>query len=680
MPRVKVLITKQSMPYFNVRRILCLYGIIIACLCKVNAQQTDTTTNRALSEVEVVASSRLSVTRQGAPLQVMERTAMERLGLHDLAEAVKRFSGTTVRDYGGIGGLKTVSVRSLGAQHTAVSYDGITITDMQSGQVDISRFSLDNVEAISLSIGQTDNIFQTARMYASAGALSIQTEQPKFTDKSFSLQGQLKAGSFGMVNPTLRYDQQLSEKYTLSLHADWQQADGQYPYTFVNGNIETAEKRKNSDIKTLRTELNIFAHWGKQGMLKTKGYWFDSRRGLPGSVILYNSYHTERLQDRNGFIQSVYENTFGEQFALKAQGKFDYSRTRYQDFHSQYMDGVQTDVYTQREYYGSAALSYTPTENLSFSLAEDFFINTLDATTPKCVFPTRYTSLTALAAQYRTNRFTATASLLGTFITESVEVGKTAPDRRRLSPAISVSYRILQEQNLRVRASYKDIFRTPTFNDLYYDRIGNKNLLPERTSQYNLGITWSDAFPTVGIDYLSLTIDGYYNTVDDKIVALPTMFIWKMMNMGKVEIKGLDAAVSARLALPADLSLQIDGSYTWQKAVDATDENGKTYNDQIPYTPEHSGTVSVSLENPWVNVSWLLTAVGDRYSLPQNLEANRIAGYVEQQLSFNKTFRFGKSSLRLQAEIINLGDIMYDVIRYYPMPGRSFRASIKYIY
>ncbi len=280
------------------------------------AQQTDTATNRTLSEVEVLAKSRLSVTRQGAPLQLMEKTEIERLGLHDLAEAIKRFSGTTVRDYGGIGGLKTVSVRSLGAQHTAVSYDGITISDTQSGQVDISRFSLDNVEAISLSIGQADDIFQTARMYASAGALSIQTERPEFADKSFRLQGQVKGGSFGMVNPTLRYDQQLSRKYALSLHGDWLRADGQYPYTFVNGNIVTEEKRKNSDIKTLRTELNLFADWGKQGTLKTKGYWFDSRRGLPGSVILYNNYHTERLENRNGFIQSVYENRLGARLAL----------------------------------------------------------------------------------------------------------------------------------------------------------------------------------------------------------------------------------------------------------------------------------------------------------------------------------------------------------------------------
>lgn len=672
------------MPDFMKCRKLCLIcAWSTAVVCGI-AQQTDTISTRILSEVEVVEKVRPSATRQGTPLQVMDKREIERLGLDNLSEAVKRFSGASVKDYGGIGGLKTVSVRSLGAQHTAVSYDGVTVSDTQSGQVDISRFSLDNVETISLSIGQSDDIFQTARMYASAGALSIYTTVPDLTDdKCFRLMGQVKSGSFGQFNPSVRYDQKFAGtgNYILSLHTDLLRADGQYPYTFTNGDIVTKTKRKNSDINSLRSELNLFADWAQHGRMRLKGYWFSSERGLPGSVILYNDYHTERLRNRNGFIQGLYEKDFGAAFSFKAQGKFDYSRTRYQDFHSKYPHGVQTDVYTQREYYASATLRYRPAENLSISLAEDIAHNTLDATTPACVFPRRYTSLTALAAQYQNSRLTATASILGTYLTEELKAGEEAAgDRKRLSPAASISYRLFEEHNLRIRASYKDIFRTPTFNDLYYDRLGNKELESEKTKQYNAGLTWSASFPSLFLEYISLTADGYYNTVKDKIVALPTMFIWKMINMGEVEIKGLDVNLVTRFALPYSMSLQVEGAYTWQKAIDKTDRMSKIYNHQIPYTAEHSGNVSVSLENRWVNVGWTLMAVGNRYSLPQNIEENLIDGYIEQQLSLNKTFAFGHSSLRLQVEVVNIGDVTYDVIRYYPMPGRSFRGSIKYIF
>lgn len=180
-----------------------LSGLLCAWLFPFAAlyAQVDTTTYHQLSGVEVLGKVRPSTTRESTPLQVMDKAGIERLGVQDLSEAVKRFSGVTVQDYGGIGGLKTVSVRSLGAKHTAVCYDGVTVTDAQSGQVDISRFSLDNVDMISLSIGQADDIFQTARMYASAGALSIKTAAPLFKEKSYNAYVKLKGGSFGLFNP-----------------------------------------------------------------------------------------------------------------------------------------------------------------------------------------------------------------------------------------------------------------------------------------------------------------------------------------------------------------------------------------------------------------------------------------------------------------------------------------------
>ena len=113
-----------------------LSGLLCALLFPFAAlyAQVDTTTYHQLSGVEVLGKVRPSTTRESTPLQVMDKAGIERLGVQDLSEAVKRFSGVTVQDYGGIGGLKTVSVRSLGAKHTAVCYDGVTVTDAQSGQ------------------------------------------------------------------------------------------------------------------------------------------------------------------------------------------------------------------------------------------------------------------------------------------------------------------------------------------------------------------------------------------------------------------------------------------------------------------------------------------------------------------------------------------------------------------
>ena len=133
-----------------------------------------------IDEVTVTARRPPAKVTTGSPVQLINKEDIKNLGLQNMADAVRRFAGTNVRDYGGIGGLKTVSIRNLGAAHTAVSYDGVVVSNSQAGQIDIGRFSLDNVSSLSLAIGQDENLLQPARLYASAGVLSIETEKPVF--------------------------------------------------------------------------------------------------------------------------------------------------------------------------------------------------------------------------------------------------------------------------------------------------------------------------------------------------------------------------------------------------------------------------------------------------------------------------------------------------------------------
>ena len=73
---------------------------------------------------------------------------------NNVADALRYFSGIQIKDYGGVGGLKTVNIRSMGTNHVGVFYDGIELGNAQNGTVDLGRFSLDNMESVTLYNGQ----------------------------------------------------------------------------------------------------------------------------------------------------------------------------------------------------------------------------------------------------------------------------------------------------------------------------------------------------------------------------------------------------------------------------------------------------------------------------------------------------------------------------------------------
>jgi len=410
--------------------------------------------------------------------------------------------------------------------------------------------------------------------------------------------------------------------------------------------------------------------------LQAKIYYYDSERGLPGSVILYATRTKERLWDRNFFTQAHYKTPLSRLFTLQTQAKFNHTYSLYHNVDEQYAEGLTVDRNTQREYYGSAGLLFAPASLWSASLSSDLAHTSLESNVVSQLAPRRLTSLTALATRYNSSRLSITASLLATYMSDRTSQGNRPSDKRRLSPAVGLSLRPLTNSALRLRMSYKDIFRVPTFTDLYYVRMGNTNLLPEKASQFNAGLTWNGRIPSLA-RYVSISADGYYNRVTDKIVAIPTMYVWKMMNVGKVEIRGADVNFSSESALCGDkILLMLAATYSYQHAVDVTNSEAKNYRHQIQYTPRHSGTASATVETPWLNAGYMLTMTGERYVLPQNIEANRIAGYAEHSVSLNRTLRWRAYSIRLQAEALNVGNKTYDVIRYYPMPGRSYRFSL----
>lgn len=657
--------------------------IYCAATGNISAQSVDTTAVTVLDEVTVTERYDNKETRATAPLQIIHRKDLKGLNVLQVSDAVKHFSGVTVKDYGGIGGLKTISVRSLGAGHTAVSIDGIGMSDAQNGQIDIGRFSLDNVDMLSLTNGQSDRIFQSARQFASAAVLDIKTLSPQFDIRKIKGKVAMKGGSWGLVNPTVYIAGRISDKLSVTASGEWMSANGRYPYILhygtAAGDSTSLERRENTDVKNLRAEAALFGSDSVQSG-NIKAYYFQSERGLPGATIFYNTanFSSQRIWDRTAFVQGHYERHWNTAVSLLINAKYNYSFTHYLDPVYLGSSGRDENKYHQHEYYVSAGVMYRPISSLSFNLSTDGIINTLYSDLPDFAFPTRSQLLTAVTGKYVNQWMTATASVLLTSVWETVRHGNSAQNRFKTSPYVSVSFKPFSKADFRLRVFYKNIFRLPTFNDLYYGRVGNINLLPETTDQINIGCTYRVNICRV-IPLLSLTCDVYHNNVRNKIVAYPTknIYSWTMLNYGKVRITGLDFSGETEISATYWLKFSFGATYTYNRALNITNPSDRDYGHQIPYTPRISGSGRAGIETPWINLNYSLVWSGHRYAVNQNYTENRVEGFFDHSLSASHDFQLPHNhTIGISIECLNLTDVNYEVVRYFPMPGRSWRATI----
>ena len=628
---------------------------------------------------EVVVTSRL-ISRETIPSQTLGGEELKKLNSLSVADALRYFSGLQLKDYGGVGGIKTVNIRSMGTNHLGIFYDGIELGNAQNGQIDLGQFSLDNVEEISLYNGQRSAIFQPASNFGNAGSVYIRTKAPRFMmGRRYNLLVRAKYGSSDTFRFSSLWEQKLSDHISSSLSTSVLTSSGRYKFRYrrvTEDNTvayDTTAVRHNGDIWAFRIEENVRGGIA-DGYWNVKAYTYHSERGIPGAIVNNVWRRGERQWDHNTFGQAVFQKSFGDKFSTKALAKYAYYVTRYVN-----NDETQIHVdntYRQQEMYFSTSNVYEILSKWSVSMSYDFKWNKLNANMVDFAFPHRYSNFVSLATALTLSRIQAQASLVEQVVKDHVKYGASSSSRSTLTPASFVNVYPLESKLLAVRAFAKKSFRMPTFNDLYYADMGNSKLNPESALQYDLGFVLNKDWKQGIVDHFRLQVDGYYNTVHDKIVAYPKgqQFRWTMLNLGKVHIKGVDAMAEVGLEPAKDWKVTARLQYTYQDARDVTDPNTSYYKDQIPYIPWNSGSAILALSWREWDLSYSFIYSGERYSQQENILYNHLQPWYTHDMSVVNHAR--RWSARL--DVNNIFSQDYDVILNYPMPKRNYMLTLEY--
>ena len=602
-----------------------------------------------------------------------------------VADVLRRFTGVQVKDYGGVGGLKTVNVRSLGSEHVGVFLDGIQVDNAQNMQVDLGRFSTDGIATVSLYDGQKTSRLQTAKEYASGAAVHLDAAPPLLLVDRSGGRLRLRGGSFGTFQPSIQWDRDCGP-FLLRVSAEGLTSNGRYKYPY----FDTTLVRENGDIKSLRLETTLFGRL-KRGDWRVRVYGYGSERGFPGPVIRRASgfpFSAERQADRDLFVQGGWNADWTSRYATAVRFKFADDYTHYNTHPEKNPMALPYDLhYRQRSGYLSLAQSLILADSWSVDLSTDLQRNALDTDAGQSVTPRRTVFTGALATRLTWEKFRMAAHLayLGAwdrFKTPQAG-GWSREDAFRDAWMPSASLLYLPFKWLELSAFAKRTYRLPSFNDLYYSLMGNASLVPESAVQWGGDIRFQGH--TRRWDW-GVRLGPYRNRVSDKIVAIPTssQFRWTMLNIGVVDVTGLDAKAETSYGW-GDWKVEAALRYSFQRALDHSDPAARTYGNQIPYIPRHSGGVDLLVGWEDWSFTWETIFTGAKWSRTSNTPDYYIAPWSVSDASVSRKIEMPTSESRGLVPELNVGLTVknlfnhhYQVVQGYPMPGASLTLSVTY--
>lgn len=661
-----------------------IFFILVTALCArsvfaIDETETDSLTRDFhIEEIEVTARA---LSKDIIIPQTLKGAELERLNALSVADALRYFSGVQLKDYGGVGGIKTINVRSMGSQHTAVYYNGVQLGNAQNGQVDLGRFSLDNMDEIQLFNGQKSDIFQSAREFGSAGNVYLTSRKPYFnTGERVHVRAKMRCGSFALANPNVGVDVKLTENLAMTLDAEYVYSDGKYPFRYrrvlPTGETayDTTAVRQNGDVNAVRAEVGLHHYYRTTGFWRVHAYNYWSERGVPGAIVNNVWRNGERLWDRNSFVQATWQDEWFDRWSTRLLVKYANDYTHYKNYDERLLPS--DNEYTQQEVYLSLANKVQLFKWWDVSVAYDYQFNTLKrdewVSGATNEWFTRHSHWLSAATAFNVKEYLRLqASVLMTAVNNDVP---------RVTPGVFVSFRPYPKIDLSLNAFYKQSYRYPTFNDLYYTDLGNANLRPELARQHSIEVAYRKATKSY---HLAFSASYYYNRVTDKIIAYPKgqQFRWTMLNLGTVKINGVDAKADMSFYLPLRFTLRSRLGYTYQTAIDVTNPNDTYYGHQIPYIPWHSGSVVAELDwqsrrGDHYGLSYSFIYVGERYCQQENSIYNYVQPWYTHDIAIYGEWEIKRWWLKANIELNNMLGQDYEVIQNYPMPKQNVRCTL----
>lgn len=571
---------------------------------------------------------------------------------HSVEAVLRQSPGLYVRDYGGHGGLKTVSLRGFAANQTSASILGIPYQNTSTQVVNFGNFLLEDFDAISVHPQA-----EAGRQPASGG--NVDLEIGKLSRRKLNLL--LGAGSYGekIAGASVALPMGRLETQT---HFNFIQAADDYPFR-INGE---EGRRQNAGFES----LHVQTYWGYKRanwQLRYLGTGFNNRQGVPAAVVT-----GQPLFAADSLRQSDVFQTLQFQYFPQKQNKFVPTKLNLSAaWHYNYLDALslgQADFYRLNHALAQIRLlhlglrnklettfriqyAHLRSDNLAIRFVpvpqvdrfEYFWGGQHDRRGQKSKWST------GLGLQY--------VPQMG-LMWQASQAWVWEDSWKRAEKKGEFAYAFFSHLNRGVRL--------PAFHELYYFGYGNADLKAEKTLSGDAGVRLEQktTFPFV------LKINLFANLTQNKIIAIPLSPVrWSTQAVGLAGTQGFELSLEVRPLARHSFAF----NYTLQKARDLSRPDRPL----LPYTPCELFNAGYHFRHRSCYFHLNAHYSGWRFN---SLNNNRLAfmpAYLLLDTGLGYTLSLGSLKLEYELQLSNLTDSRYAVVQSYPMPGRIWGGKVR---
>ncbi len=611
-----------------------------------------------LNEVKILGSRKSSYSNDLHTIRI-DSLLKTKYFAADLANILKAETNLNITQYGGQGSLTSLRLRGSAPSQTQFNWNGIPVNSPTTGSIDLSLLSGGMADAIEVVYGAGGSLFGNGTFGGSINLCNL----PDWDNRlSVNLLGEIGSWNHFKSGFGLRTG---SESIQYQLTGLLQSSPNNYTYhnAFKAGN--PVENRMNDSMNLMAVQQHFYFKLAHNWIIQLGIWGYIRDKQLPASESSAPFYvANQKDQSIRQFVRATktFRKSSMEVVAAFLTDSLYYGETRSgTDSVSKHSGIRSSDTYLNFNH------RWNINDHITLENGGDFEYQSARVAAYKTIASESQAAFFSLL-KYRLKYFTASLSYRQVFYT------MTGP-----RPLFSASIQYYSRDHaLSFKGQISNKFRFPTLNDRFWQPGGNPGLLPESGTGYDLGAEWNPAISTKSSFSLSSLV--FIQNINNWIQWVPVGTYWSPMNVRQVRCRGFELDMTNHQQI-GFVNLFFKAMYSYTESCDMNLSSTETrYARQLPYVPFHLLRVQGGLNYHGLNASLTYKFTGRRFTSDNHDPWLDLNPYHLVDLTIGYTFNLKRDKIVITANLANLLNSDYQLIRAYPAPLRSFYLSVNYFF